>query len=85
MANDKVKVINISLPAGLLEKIDAAASQDFSSRSEFFRQAAIDRMQALQQQSQSTPAPVEDPVQTSESWRHGEWQRHKRPSAAPDC
>lgn len=90
MATDKVKVINISLPAGLLEKIDAAASLDFASRSEFFRQAAIERMQAIyQQQAQQTDVVLRQAQKQStredSDWRRGDWERHKRPSANPDC
>lgn len=41
------KIITISLPAAMLAKLDAAARDEFATRSEFIRQAVTDRLRTV--------------------------------------
>jgi Arc/MetJ-type ribon-helix-helix transcriptional regulator len=40
------KIVNISLPEELVDKIDTAADADYASRSEYIRQAVVTRLKA---------------------------------------
>lgn len=43
------KLIQISLDQGLLARIDAAAHEDCANRSEFIRQAVVERLRFMQE------------------------------------
>jgi hypothetical protein len=49
-------LVNAWFPIKLLEKVDAAAREEFATRSEWLRAAALDR---LRRQRRAQPAPQE--------------------------
>jgi metal-responsive CopG/Arc/MetJ family transcriptional regulator len=48
MNNTQSKAINITVPKELLEKVDALAKQDYTSRSDIIRQALLDKIRKPQ-------------------------------------
>lgn len=91
------KIITISLPAAMLAKIDVAARDEFANRSEFIRQAIVDKLKTvdgyrarLAEMSVTADMPTEDELfkimrkRQGQRWylnRQGEWRRRGDPDA----
>lgn len=64
-----LKIITISLPKELLHKLDVAAEEEYATRSEFIRQAIIERLRfidkcrmELSAAAFNTDAPAEEKI-----------------------
>lgn len=78
-----VQTINLSLPKELLARVDAAAASEYASRSDFLRQALVERLRAIE--SLTPQAPEVSPKLTSKVRQSV--VSHGRPSAtrAAEC
>ena len=43
----KTRAVNITIPTALLKEVDERAKQDFTTRSDFIRQALLDRVRRV--------------------------------------
>lgn len=70
------QTVNLSLPKELLARVDAAAAAEYASRSDFMRQALVERLRSIEATQPSSARPqVVRPV-----------THHGRPSAlSRDC